>query len=52
MQTKLDKEIARGKLTEVETQKENVKITKQQLKIKELEEDIVKAQKKLEKLKR
>ena len=29
-----------------------LKITKQQLKIKELEEDIVKAQKKLEKLKR
>ena len=52
MQTKLDKSISRGKLSEVDIQKETVKVTKQQLKVKELEADIVKAQKKLEKLER
>ena len=52
MQAKLDKSISRGKLSEVQAQKEDLKISKQLLKIKELEADLAKAQEKLEKLKR
>lgn len=50
MQSKFAKNKAKGKLTPVEIEKENVKITKQQLKITEIEEDIQKSQKKLNKL--
>jgi hypothetical protein len=52
MQSKLDKNIIRGKLSDVDEQKERVKITKQQLKVKELEADIITANRKVEKLKR
>jgi hypothetical protein len=50
MEAKFAKNRAKGKLSPVEIEKENVKISKQQLKIKELEEDILKAEKKLKKL--
>ena len=50
MQAKLDKSVARGKISEVEIQKGNVKISKKQLQIKELEADLVEAKEKLEKL--
>lgn len=50
MQTKFAKNRAKGKYTPVQIEKENLKITKQQLKIKELEEDILKTEKKLNKL--
>ena len=50
MQAKHEKSIAKGKLSPVEIEKGNVALTKQQLKIKEAEEDLEKAQKKLKKL--
>jgi hypothetical protein len=50
MRAKLDKGISKGKLSPVEVEKANVDITKQQLKIKEIEEDIEKSQRKLNKL--
>ncbi len=50
MQEKQRKRIDKGKLTPVEIEEGNVRITKQQLKIKEIEEDIEKSQKKLDKL--
>ncbi|MGV9003400.1 hypothetical protein [Flavobacterium sp.] len=50
MQSKFAKSKDKGKLTPVEIEKENLKITKKQLKIKELEEDILTTEKKLNKL--
>ena len=50
MQEKFSRNRAKGKMTPVEIEKENLNITKQQLKIKELEEDVAKAEKKLSKL--
>ena len=50
MQEKFSRNRAKGKMTPVEIEKENLNITKQQLRIKELEEDVAKAEKKLNKL--
>ena len=50
MQAKLDKQSKKGKLSEVDIQKENVKISKKQLQIKELEADLVDAKEKQLKL--
>jgi hypothetical protein len=50
METKFARNKAKGKYSPVDIEKENVKISKQQLKIKELEEDIADAEKKLGKL--
>lgn len=50
MHERFDKLKSKGKLSPVEIEEWNVKITKQQLKIKETEEDIFKAQEKLNKL--
>ena len=51
MQTKFSKATAKGKLSPFDIEKSKVEISKQQLKIKEIEEDIEKAEKKLRKLK-
>ena len=50
MEAKFAKNKAKGKLSPVEIEKENVNITKQQLKISEIQEDLRKDEKKLNKL--
>lgn len=50
MQAKHSKALEKGKLSPVDVEKGNLKITKQQLKIKKIEEDIDNSQKKLDKL--
>lgn len=50
IQAKQTKNLGKGSLSPVEVEKGNLKITKQQLKIKEIEEDIENAQQKLDKL--
>ena len=50
MQAKFERKKSKGKLSPVEIEEGNVDIAKQQLKIKEAEEDLDKAQKKLNKL--
>lgn len=50
MQSKHSTALSKGNLTPVEVEKGNLKITKQQLKIKEIEEDIQNSENKLQKL--
>ncbi|MCF6130996.1 hypothetical protein [Flavobacterium wongokense] len=50
MLSKLDKNKRKGKLTEIEIEKEHIRISKQQIEIRELHEEIDKAEKKLNKL--
>jgi hypothetical protein len=50
MQSKLDKSKSKGKISSVDIEKGNVKISKQQLKIVEIEADIKKSKDKLSKL--
>jgi colicin import membrane protein len=47
MNLKLVKEKRKGKLTDIEINKENIKIKKQEIEIQELQEDLEKAEKKL-----
>ncbi len=47
---KFNSKKGKGKLDAIEIEKENIKISKQQIKIKETEQDIIKAEKKLQKL--
>lgn len=50
MQDKLEKNKRKGKISEIDIEKENIKISKQLIKIKEIQEDIDKAEKKVNKL--
>lgn len=50
MTSKLEKDKRKGKLTDIEIEKENIKISKKVIYIKELQEDLDKTEKKLNKL--